>query len=148
MNWIFKRYDQLTTDELYSILQLRVEVFVVEQQCPYMELDAKDQVALHVLGYEHDQLVAYSRLFMPQSHDDNASIGRVIVRKEFRSEGYGKELLETSIFELRRTHPIATIYIQAQHYLLSFYQSFGFKETSDVYDEDGIPHIDMMLEKE
>ncbi|WP_368503688.1 GNAT family N-acetyltransferase [Alkalihalophilus sp. As8PL] len=153
MNWILKTFNDLTIDELYALLQLRVEVFVVEQNCPYKEIDNNDQVAVHLMGYQSGCLIAYSRLFKPGDYYDEASIGRVIVKKDFRTYGYGAQLIEQSIKQLEELAPHATIKIQAQHYLHQFYESFGFQRISEIYEEDGIPHIDMIktsnqLEKE
>ncbi|MEC2071569.1 GNAT family N-acetyltransferase [Alkalihalophilus marmarensis] len=145
MEWMLKTFNELTINELYELIQLRIDVFVVEQNCPYKELDNKDQTALHLLGYENGRLIAYSRLFKPgDSYGEEASIGRVIVRRDARSFGYGKELLMQSITRLEQLAEGANIKIQAQEYLHRFYQSFGFQSISEVYDEDGIPHVDMI----
>lgn len=144
MDWLIKTFDDLSTNELYEVLQLRVDVFVVEQDCPYHELDGKDQAAYHLLGYEGDKLVAYSRVFPAGVVGDHASIGRVIVHQEARKKGYGQLLMKEAISFAEKRLNIDTILIHAQCYLEEFYESFGFNKVSDPYDLDGILHIDMI----
>ncbi|GAE26313.1 acyltransferase [Halalkalibacter wakoensis JCM 9140] len=143
MKWTVKTFEQLSIQELYEIMSLRVEVFVVEQECPYQELDGKDQEAYHLLGRKNGELVAYSRLFKRGKAAKDASIGRVIVKESVRKEGIGKALLTESIAYLEKQLQENVIVIHAQLYLQEFYQSFGFKPISDVYLLDGIHHLDM-----
>ena len=135
---------QLTIHSLYELLQLRAAVFVVEQTCPYQDVDGKDQNALHVLGYKDDQLVAYTRLFKPGAYFDNASIGRVLVKENQRQYGYGKVIMQSSIAYIENNFDTKTIELSAQTYLKKFYNDLGFKEIGEGYLEDDIPHIRMI----
>ncbi|UUV98627.1 GNAT family N-acetyltransferase [Vagococcus luciliae] len=133
-----KRFDHLTRQELFSMYHLRVAVFVVEQDCPYQEVDEIDLSAIHVLGKnEAGELVAYMRLFQ---ENQSWHIGRVTVRKSDRHLHYGRKLVS---YGLSCVPTNQLIKAQAQKYLKNFYESFGFEATSDVYLEDNIPHIDM-----
>ncbi len=138
-----KTFDQLSVYELYAILRLRSEVFVVEQNCVYQDIDNKDQIAVHVLGYLENELVAYSRLFKPNDYFDNASIGRVIVAQNQREKKLGNELLVEAIHQIKNIFDSSKITISAQLYLQKFYESHGFVTTSASYLEDDIPHIEM-----
>ncbi|APY10961.1 GNAT family N-acetyltransferase [Seonamhaeicola sp. S2-3] len=139
-----KTFSQLTTQELYSLLQLRSEVFVVEQDCVYQDIDGKDQKALHILGYNNDILVAYTRIFKPGDYFDKASIGRVVVAKNKRQFKYGNAIMEASIKAIKTYFNESTIKISAQCYLKRFYNNLGFKEVGAEYLEDNIPHIAMI----
>ncbi|CAN5336567.1 GNAT family N-acetyltransferase [soil metagenome] len=140
-----KKYSDLKAGELYDLLQLRSEVFVVEQNCVYQDIDGKDDKAIHVLGYdEHDVLIAYARCFKPGDYFEKASIGRVIVRQGFRKYGYGHKLMEASICEIEKGFKTTTIKLSAQQYLTDFYTQHGFKAIGEGYLEDGIPHIAMV----
>ena len=143
MNFITKSFSELNTTELYAILQLRSEVFVVEQDCVYQDLDFKDQKSLHVFGAVNNQIIAYTRIFKPGDYFENASIGRVVVSKEERTSGYGVDLMEASIKAVEDNFKTKEITISAQVYLTKFYNSLGFKQVGDDYLEDGIPHIRM-----
>ncbi len=143
MNWMVKKFDALTPRELYAILQLRSEVFVVEQNCVYQDMDNKDQFCFHVMCWQDNKLVAYTRLVPPGVAYPEPSIGRVITSKEVRRTGLGKTLIEKSIAEILKIYGQTPIKIGAQLYLKKFYESFDFEESGDVYDEDGIPHIPM-----
>ncbi|MEO1012278.1 MAG: GNAT family N-acetyltransferase [Bacteroidota bacterium] len=138
-----KTFDQLTKEELYALLRLRSEVFVVEQDCVYQDLDGKDDKALHVLGKKEDILVAYTRIFDAGDYFSEASIGRVVVDKEERKHRYGKEIMEASIRAVQHYFNTPTIVVSAQAYLIKFYGSLGFEQVGDGYLEDGIPHIRM-----
>ncbi|MFY8098046.1 MAG: GNAT family N-acetyltransferase [Flavobacterium sp.] len=138
-----KRFNELSVQELYQILQLRSEVFVVEQNCVYQDIDGKDEKALHVLGYYEEVLVAYSRLFAPGLYFENASIGRVIVKEVFRDKKFGHDLMKISIETIKQIFDTHFITISAQQYLKNFYESHGFVQTSQMYLEDDIPHIEM-----
>ncbi|WP_332629331.1 GNAT family N-acetyltransferase [Halalkalibacter flavus] len=146
MNWTVKKFDELSISELYELIRLRIEVFVVEQDCPYQELDTKDQEAFHLLGRINGELVAYSRLFQKRTVATDASIGRVIVKESGRGKGYGQALLTKSIDFLETELHEKGILIHAQQYLQEFYESFGFKPISDIYLLDGINHLDMRRE--
>jgi ElaA protein len=140
-----KKFEELTVYELYAILQLRNEVFAIEQNCVYPDLDNKDQSSWHLMGWEDDKLVAYTRLVPPGVAYPEASIGRVVTAKSIRRNGAGKELMKRSIEETYRLFGKKPVKIGAQVYLKDFYTSFGFLQTSDIYDEDGIDHIEMVL---
>jgi ElaA protein len=141
-----KTFKELTTDELYALLQLRSEVFVVEQDCVYQDIDYKDQKALHVLGFKNDKLVAYTRLFKPGDYFNYASIGRVIVAQNEREHKYGYDIMNASISAIKEYYNETTIKISAQTYLKKFYNNLGFEEVGEGYLEDGIPHIGMIKE--
>ncbi|MET0392025.1 MAG: GNAT family N-acetyltransferase [Chitinophagaceae bacterium] len=144
LHWSLKHFDELTPHELYAILRLRSEVFVVEQNCVFLEMDNKDQPCHHLMGWQQEELVAYTRLVPPGvSYDGFSSIGRVVTAASVRSSGAGKLLMEKSIQELEKSYNQNPIRIGAQLYLERFYTYFGFVRTSDVYDEDGIDHIEM-----
>lgn len=139
-----KTFSELTIDELYQILQLRAEVFVVEQDCVYQDIDGKDQKALHVMGLKEERLVAYTRCFDKGYYFEQASIGRVIVKEDQRKYGYGHEILKASIKEIEKRFKTSQIKLSAQQYLVKFYESHGFVQTGEGYLEDGIPHIAMV----
>lgn len=143
MNFITKSFQELTTTELYQILNLRSEVFVVEQDCVYQDVDFKDQKALHVFGMINNQIIAYTRIFKAGDYFENASIGRVVVAKEERSSGYGVDLMEASVKAIKDNFKVDKITISAQVYLTKFYNFLGFKKVGAEYLEDGIPHIRM-----
>ena len=145
MQWIVKTFEELTTTELYAVLRLRSEVFVVEQECAYPDLDNSDQKALHLMGYDAEQeLVAYTRLFGPGIKYDQASIGRVVTSKKARGTGAGRALMEKSIATVEARFGKGAIKIGAQQYLQKFYTSLGFVQSSEMYLEDKIPHIEMI----
>jgi ElaA protein len=142
--WQIKTFETLTVSELYSILKLRSEVFVVEQNCVYLDMDGKDALALHLFGEYNGQIVAYSRLFKPGISFDTASIGRVIVSGNYRNKKWGQELMRQSILAIENYFGESQITISAQLYLKRFYESFGFVASSEMYLEDDIPHIKMI----
>lgn len=146
MSWIVKSFGELTNIELYNILKLRVDIFVVEQNCAYPEIDGKDIECLHLMKKDGEEIVAYTRLLPPGVSYEQASIGRVIVNPHYRKQKVGKELLAKSIELVQEKFKTNIIKIQAQSYLLSFYSSFGFVAISEEYLEDEIPHVDMILE--
>ncbi|MGB1308060.1 MAG: GNAT family N-acetyltransferase [Oceanihabitans sp.] len=139
-----KTFKELNTQELYSLLQLRSEVFVVEQDCVYQDIDGKDQNALHVIGYKNNKIIAYTRIFKPGFYFNEASIGRVVVAKNQRKYKYGYAIMEASINAVSSYYKETTIKISAQCYLINFYNNLGFKEIGETYLEDGIPHIAML----
>ena len=138
-----KPFHELSTDELYALLQLRSEVFVVEQNCVYQDIDGKDQKAIHVLGYSGGVLVACSRLFKPKDYFEYSSIGRVIVKESYREKKFGHELMRVSIDAIKSLFQETKITISAQLYLQKFYESHGFAVVGESYLEDDIPHIEM-----
>jgi ElaA protein len=139
-----KTFQELSLDELYEILALRSEVFVVEQDCVYQDIDGKDQKALHLLGSKDGELVAYTRCFDKGFYFEEASIGRVLVKENQRKYGYGHDILEASINEVKSKFNTETIRISAQKYLTKYYESHQFKQIGEGYLEDGIPHIAMI----
>lgn len=141
---ITKTFNQLSTQELYDMLQLRAEVFVVEQDCVYQDVDGKDQKAWHILGYKNNKLAAYTRVFKPGDYFKEASIGRVVVAENQRQHKYGYDIMEASIKAIKEIFNETTIKISAQCYLNKFYNNLGFKERGKSYLEDGIPHIAMI----
>lgn len=144
IHWNLKKFEELRPHELYDALQLRSEVFVVEQNCVFLDPDGKDQCSWHLLGYADNRLVAYTRLVPPGAVYAQVSIGRVVTSPSFRKFGAGKELMHQSIEAVYKIFGKQPIKIGAQLYLKDFYQSFGFEQKSDVYLEDGIEHIYMI----
>ncbi len=149
MNWVCLTFSQLSTEQLYELLKLRVDVFVVEQTCPYAELDNDDRAegTYHLLGYQHGRLVAYSRLLSPGTSFNNVSFGRVAIELSSRGCGLGKELISTTLNYCQQLWPNQSIDIGAQAYLLKFYEAYDFKPISEIYLEDNIPHLNMRLVK-
>lgn len=145
MNWVLKKFEDLTPHELYAIMQLRNEVFVVEQNCAYQDADNKDLHSFHLMGWKDNKLVAYTRLLPPGLSYPEPSIGRVVTSPSVRKEGYGRELMKTSIDNIYNLFGHQPVRIGAQLYLKNFYASLGFQQTRDVYLEDGIEHIEMIL---
>ena len=143
LEWKTKRFNELSTAELYNLLQLRSEVFVVEQNCVYQDIDGKDQKALHLIGEFNSKIVAYARLFKAGDYFENASIGRVVVGTDYRDKKWGHELMQHAITEIEEYFNTTKITISAQLYLQKFYESHGFVTTSETYLEDDIPHIEM-----
>jgi ElaA protein len=146
VHWLLKSFPQLTTVELYALLRLRNEVFIVEQNCPFSDLDGKDQQCHHLLGFDEagDELLAYTRLVPPGVSYGYPSIGRVVTALNARRFGKGRELMQRSIVEINRLYGATAIQIGAQVYLRNFYESFGFRQAGDSYLEDGIDHIPMI----
>jgi ElaA protein len=145
INWTIKKFDALTVYELYAILRLRAEVFVVEQTCVFQDMDDKDQGCYHVMGWKENVLVAYTRLVPPGLIYEIASIGRVVTSPAARGHGLGRQLMEKSMEEVFFLFGKQPVKIGAQLYLRNFYTSLGFQQTSDVYPEDGIDHIEMIF---
>ena len=139
-----KKFIELTTQELYDILQLRSEVFVVEQDCVYQDIDGKDQKALHVVGFKNNTVVAYTRVFKPGDYFQYASIGRVVVRECERQHKYGYDIMNVSVDAIKTYYKETKIKISAQMYLKRFYNNLEFFEVGEEYLEDGIPHIGML----
>lgn len=143
MNFVTKTFQELNTTELYQILKIRSEVFVVEQDCVYQDIDFKDQKALHVLGLLNNEIIAYTRIFKAGDYFKNTSIGRVVVSKNKRSFGYGVDIMNASLKAIKENFNTEVVTISAQVYLTKFYNSLGFIQVGDEYLEDGIPHIRM-----
>jgi ElaA protein len=138
-----KRFNALSTEELYQALKLRADVFVVEQNCVYPDIDGKDGKALHLIGTFNDEVVAYARLFAPGYYFDNASIGRVVVAAQYRDRKWGHDLMRAAIAGIQEHYSTDAITISAQEYLKKFYESHGFVQEGEGYLEDDIPHIKM-----
>lgn len=141
-----KTFDELSRDELYDMLQLRSEIFVVEQDCVYQDIDGKDRKALHLIGKKEDRIVAYTRLFPGGGYFEEASIGRVVVHGKEREYGYGHDIIEASVKAIEDRFEEFRIKISAQKYLIRFYEKHGFVPVGKEYLEDGIPHIAMIRE--
>jgi ElaA protein len=138
-----KPFAALSAVEVYKALQLRSEVFVVEQNCVYQDIDGKDAKALHLIGEIDGEIVAYARLFAPGYYFDNASIGRVVVSPQHRAHKFGHELMRHAIAGINEHFGESNITISAQLYLKKFYEGHGFTQDGEPYLEDGIPHIKM-----
>ena len=141
-----KKFQELTTKELYNLLQLRSQVFVVEQDCVYQDIDGKDEKALHVLGIKNNKIIAYTRIFKPDDYFNQASIGRVVVAKNERKFKYGYNVMNASIQAIKKQYNSLKIKISAQVHLKKFYNNLGFNEIGEQYLEDNIPHITMIRE--
>jgi len=146
MEFTFKHFTELSTDELYDILKLRAEIFVVEQDCVYNDLDGHDKNAIHQFLKKNDEIVAYSRLLKPGSRFADFSIGRVVVKESERGTGLGIRMMEEAKAYILNNWKAEKIKISAQKYLQKFYEDLGFVVVSDEYLEDGIPHYGMLLE--
>lgn len=146
IQWKIKSFESLSVSELYDILRLRSAIFVVEQNCVYLDLDGKDKLALHLFGEFDGKIVGYSRLFKPGITFENASIGRVIVDANYRDRKWGHDLMWEAIMGIKNHFGESKITIGAQLYLKKFYESHGFIQTSEMYLEDDIPHIEMKRE--
>ena len=147
LNVITKAFNELTNEELYCVLHLRNHVFIVEQNCIYLDIDNKDQNCHHVLIYDETNLIGYSRIVPAGLSYEQVSFGRVLINPEYRGKGLGKTIIEESIKSCYNVFGNADIKIGAQLYLLTLYQSFGFVADGEQYDEDGIMHIDMIKVK-
>jgi ElaA protein len=146
VQWKIKAFDALTVHELYDILKLRSAIFVVEQNCAYLDLDDKDKIALHLFGEFEGKIVAHARLFKAGICFDNASIGRVTVDANYRDKKWGHDLMREAIAGILLHFDESKITIGAQLYLKKFYESHRFVQTSEMYLEDDIPHIEMQRE--
>ena len=143
IHWQVKAFDALTPAELYEMFKLRQDVFIVEQTCPYPDIDGTDAQWLHVFAWRGDRLAAYARLQRAQANPLQARIGRVVVAPFARGEQLGRELMEYCMRYIEQQYTGATIVLSAQTYLLAFYRSLGFVSVSETYLEDDIPHQDM-----
>lgn len=146
ISFINKNFQALTTEELYKILALRAEVFVVEQNCPYQDVDGKDLDSIHILGFINDEPIAYARVLEKGiSYKDYASIGRIVTSPSYRGENHGHALVDYSIDVCQKKFPGQPVKISAQAHLEKFYNAHSFKATGEAYLEDNIPHIGMIL---
>jgi ElaA protein len=143
IEWVKKKWSEVSLEELYSVLRLRSEVFVVEQDCVYQDIDNKDQIAIHLLGYINKELIAYSRLFNEGDYFKETSFGRAIIKKEKRGQGYGDELVKESVKTIKNYYGNKKIKISAQAHLKPFYSKHAFIAKGKEYLEDGIPHVSM-----
>jgi len=143
---LIKRFDKLSVKELYAIINLREKVFVVEQECYYLDADNNDQKAWHLMVFSEDVLTAYLRILPPNTTYKYPSIGRVVVDINYREQKLGRKIMLEAIEFLKMNFPDQPIKIGAQVYLNDFYKSLGFCNVSDEYVEDGILHIDMLYE--
>ena len=146
INFNWYTFSELTVEQLYAVLALRSEIFVVDQHCVYLDPDGKDIFALHLLGMERDSLAAYIRLFPPTDVENYIIFGRVLTARSARNKGYGKKLIQELLTYCESSFPGISIKCSAQHYLKQFYEGFGFKTYGEIYEEVGIPHIGMQRE--
>lgn len=144
MEYNIKAFKELTTGEIYEIMRVRNEVFVVEQNCVYQDCDGKDKKSYHLYYMNDNKVVAYVRILEKGVSYDEVSIGRVLVSKEYRGKGLSRECMKKAIDFVTNNLKENTIRISAQEYLKEFYRSLGFKEVSEVYLEDNIPHVEMV----
>lgn len=145
LNWKYNSFNELSTFELYAILQLRNAVFVAEQNCAYQDADNKDDKSFHLTGWDGNALVAYCRILPPGISFSEASIGRVVVCAGYRNFGYGIQLVQMAVRFTLQQYNCKKITIGAQLYLKKFYGSLGFVQTGQTYLEDNIPHIEMQF---
>ena len=143
IEWVKKKWSEVSLEELYSVLRLRSEVFVVEQDCVYQDIDNKDQIAIHLFGYINKELIAYSRLFNEGDYFKETSFGRAIIKKEKRGQGYGDELVKESLKTIKNYYGNKKVKISAQAHLKTFYSKHAFIAKGKEYLEDGIPHVSM-----
>lgn len=147
MKWQLKKFEELNINEIYEILSIRSEVFVVEQKCPYQDIDFKDKNSYHLFAQEEGKIVAYLRILEKGISYEEISIGRVLITKDYRGKGISREMMLKAIDFIENNLNENKIKISAQAYLTNFYKSVGFIEVSEVYLEDDIPHIDMVYSK-
>jgi len=142
--WKVKTFDELSVEELYQVIRARIEVFVIEQNCPYQDADNSDQKAVHLWAEQDGEVIAYCRLFDKGVKYSETSIGRVITTSKGRGKGIGRQLISYAIQVIENRFGTSEIRISAQDYLLDFYGSFGFKDTGKKYEEDNLPHTEML----
>ena len=147
MKYEIKEFNNLNIEELYQILKVRCEVFIVEQQCPYQDIDEKDKKSYHLMVKNNNEIIGYLRIIEKNVSYDEISIGRVLVKKEYRKNKVAQNMMKEAILFIEKELGEETIRISAQKYLINFYKNLGFKETSEEYLEDDIPHIEMMYSK-
>ena len=144
MEYKVAQFESLSPLEVYQVLQLRAAVFVVEQECPYLDPDGKDQEALHIMGFDNGKLVAYTRIIIPGKDGADCSIGRVVVDTHYRGKGTGRSLMLQAMETAREQLGAKSIHLSAQRYLREFYESLDFNAYGEPYLEDDIPHVAMM----
>ncbi len=148
IEWKWYAFGEFSTKELYTILKLRQQVFIVEQQCAYLDCDGFDQNSYHLVGWHKSgplsEPVAYLRIIPQKMQDKLPGVGRLLTHHEFRNKGIGREMLQRALNRLEEMYPGSPVRISAQMYLTGFYESMGFLPSSDWYDEDGIVHIEMI----
>ena len=146
-DWICKHHSDLGKEQLYAILKLRCEVFIVEQECAYLDIDGQDLEGdtLHLMGWQNDQLVAYARLLDPESHAGDVVIGRVIVAPQARGQSLGHDLMDQALHNIKENWPQEPVFLSAQAHLQSLYAKHDFNAVGEPYYEDNIPHIGMRL---
>lgn len=144
LTWVCKRFNELSADEMYTVLCVRQEVFVLEQECLYLDADGKDRHSFHLIGYNNNEVVAYARIVEPGISYNEVSIGRILSVKSARRTGAGIELMNVALARIEELYGQVPIRISAQSYLKSFYQKFGFEPTGKEYLEDEIPHMEML----
>jgi ElaA protein len=146
--WVCKHHTDLAIEQLYEILRLRTEVFVVEQQCPYQEVDGQDLQGdtCHLMAWQDDRLIAYLRLLDPETQGGDVVIGRVVIAAAARGTGLGHEMLAEALEQAERNWPAVPIFLSAQSHLQGYYARYGFVTVGEEYVEDGIPHIGMRRE--
>lgn len=144
LKWYMKKFNELNIEELYEILRIRNEVFILEQECPYQDCDYKDKHGYHLFSMDEGKIVSYLRILEKGISYNEISIGRVLVNKNYRGKTFAKEGMLKAIDFIENTLEESSIRISAQKYLVNFYKSFGFVEVSDTYLEDNIPHIEML----
>lgn len=145
INWTCSTFNGLSATDIYQVLKLRQDIFIVEQDCIYPDIDGLDYYSHHLLGYAGDHLNAYLRIVPPGKNFTEPSIGRIVVEKSQRNAGIGTELVKQGILQTKQLYKNVPIRIEAQDHLDGFYGSFGFSKVTDPYDKDGIPHIQMLL---
>ncbi|MBD79943.1 MAG: GNAT family N-acetyltransferase [Crocinitomicaceae bacterium] len=143
MTFEIKHWDELSKDELYDIIQLRIEVFVIEQDCPYQECDGTDRVAFHLLIQQNEELIGTARIIPKEG--DRVALGRIVIKKKNRMEGIGKRLMKSCLEYTREVLHAKRVTMSAQTYLIKFYSEFGFETRGEEYLEDDLPHIAMEL---
>jgi len=146
IEWQWRRFGELAPLEIYAIFGARQEVFVVEQNCPYQDMDGKDLDAWHLVAWSGKEVAAYLRLLAPGVSFPEPSLGRILTTKIGRGSGLGRELVARGLEKIHELYPTLPTRIGAQAHLHEFYGSFGFVQASELYDEDGIPHIQMRRE--
>lgn len=144
LRWDWKRFNELTAEEVYTILCARQQVFVLEQECLYLDADGKDRQSFHLMGFDGDELVAYARILDAGVSYAEVSMGRILTTEKARGTGAGIELMKIALQRIEEHYGNVPIRISAQTYLLNFYQKFGFESTRKEYFEDEIPHTEML----
>ena len=147
LSWDWKSFDELNKDELYKVLKFRQEIFIVEQKSWYVDADNLDQFSLHLLVQNTQGLMGYLRLTPPGKKYKEASIGRVSIREDHRGKKLGDKLLSKGIEKSKQVYKSSSCRISAQEYLIAYYENHGFRVQGTPYDEDGIPHIEMLLDE-